>query len=157
MSDAATKTCSKCGDVKAFDAFKKIGMQCKSCLNEMARKRYEINPERVAANSKKWRQANPEKVIANYLKWEQGNRDKRVAKQKEWAIKNRRKRAQQQSKRDGLLRKNLAESYLRNIVSRTTGIEYAVVPQALIEVKRKHLQILRKLKEKPNEQQSKNP
>lgn len=162
MSDAATKTCSKCGEVKAVVAFRKIGMQCKVCLNAAARKRYEVNPEKVAANSKKWRQANPEKARANSAKWEKSNKDQRIAKRREWNLKNRKKRAQQESarrqanlerarERERLVRERLPDSYVRNKVSKLTGLEYINVPPELIKVKRKHLQILRKLKEKTDE------
>jgi len=196
MSGAATKTCSKCGEVKAVELFRRDRNQCKGCSSieykvwyekniqyargraaqwskDNAEKRLatrrkfkEDNPEKHKANLKRYREKSrekyPEKHRVASAKWALENPEKRKAIARKSAIANREKknaqskRARQQNPaiyKDYFRRKceNLDDSYVKQLVASYAGISTDKVPKQLIEVKRKHLQILRAIKETKNE------
>lgn len=167
------KTCSKCGEVKAVELFRRNRNQCKMCRAEWARKWAADNPEKVVESNKKWVKQNRAKVAENHRSWREKNieralknesksREKNREKTREKARHNQPKRAQycklwkrNNSEKvklyDAKSVANLADSYVRDKVRRCVEVNGIGIPPELIEVKRKHLQILRALKEKPNE------
>lgn len=98
----ATKTCAKCGETKALDAFNRSktcrdGYRgiCKTCRAEANRGWYQQNADRHHANGRKWkaenaeryrelarlaaqrrREADPERHAEYSRQWKQANRDK---------------------------------------------------------------------------------
>jgi hypothetical protein len=70
------KTCTKCGEWKPLEEFhrdkaKKFGRrtECKKCVCEKERKRYEENPEKARERQRKWRKEKPEKGRERQCKW----------------------------------------------------------------------------------------
>lgn len=83
MTTSTHKKCTKCGETKPLDAFRKdarhaLGRrsQCKQCENERVRKHYEANKEKVAKYKRKYREANKEKVAEHRWKHYEANRDR---------------------------------------------------------------------------------
>lgn len=142
MSDAATKTCSKCGEVKAVELFPKARCRCQRCFREKQKEWYEANSQRINAKRKEAYRADSTKFSIYNKKYWEANREKLVASSK----------VKSKAYREGL-----SDGYVAQRIAQRVGLRANLIPAQLIEVKRKHLQILRKLKEKPNEQQSKNP
>jgi len=69
------KICSKCDIEKDVCEFtyrtdrKKYRNQCKSCLNEMGKIRYSLNPDVKIKQASLWRENNPEKYNISNKKW----------------------------------------------------------------------------------------
>lgn len=101
-----TKTCTKCGEIKALDEFSKdsskcdgLGSHCKACnklsnaawrsLNHDRKKasdaaRYAKNPERASVSAAKWRAANKERKKASDAAWRKANSDRAKATTAAW-------------------------------------------------------------------------
>ena len=127
-----TKQCSKCGEVKEVEFFRQTRRSCKAC-DELQKKKYrESNRERYLEACKKYRESNEEKHRKACKKHYESNKEK----YREYKTK---------------ARATLSDSYIKAAICYATGIPVYAVPQFLIEVKRKHLQILRKIKEPTNE------
>ena len=63
------KTCTKCKEVLPFSEFRKqsstkdgLKYYCKKCDNEIAKKYYEKNKNKIVSNVKQWQKDNPNKV-----------------------------------------------------------------------------------------------
>lgn len=136
MSDAATKTCSKCGEVKAVESFSKKQRYCKVCASQYFASWRLVNHEKTASYSKNWRLANREKALKATQNWAQANPDKKKASE---------------TRITKFHVDTLSEKYVKTLISRRTDIPHADIPVELIEVKRKHLQILRAIKEMKDE------
>jgi 5-methylcytosine-specific restriction endonuclease McrA len=96
------KTCTKCSQTKAFDAFAKsklgkngLRSACKACLSVSAKAWGEKNFKKVAKQNKAWRKANPnyaeawrganlEKTAAYSKEYRKNNSEKIAAKNKAW-------------------------------------------------------------------------
>jgi len=127
--NAQLKTCSKCGEVKAVEMFSLGRRKCRSCMN-LANKMYrEANKEKERARGKKRREARMENELAYAKKWREENHALILQKGNAW-------------------REGLDDGYVRALIAQTLGVSSAAIPSELIELKRKHLQILRAIKEK---------
>ena len=133
-----TKTCSKCGDVKAVEMFRKRRTKCRLC---------EAYEQRVYAKN------NPEKVKALRKKYIQKNTAKEKARQKKYHEENPERSKEQHKKAKDELR----DSYIKVLLTLQLRCKASELPSELIEVKRKHFQVLQKIKEMTDERQSKNP
>jgi len=73
------KICSKCKIEKDVCEFtyrndrQKYRNQCKSCLNEMEKTRYSLNPDNKRKRVFLWKQNNPEKYYISNKKWRKTN------------------------------------------------------------------------------------
>ena len=63
------KTCTKCREALPFSEFRKqsstkdgLKYYCKKCDNEIAKKYYEKNKNKIVSNVKQWQKDNPNKV-----------------------------------------------------------------------------------------------
>lgn len=97
-----TKTCSKCGIEKPINDFYKRSRSegkyradCKICNNEMSKKYYKDNSEKIAERHKEWRIENPgyreeyrktnkEKILESDRKYYLNNKEKISQYKKEW-------------------------------------------------------------------------
>lgn len=167
------KTCSKCGEVKAVHFFRTGYRGCKSCAAIAQKKWVANNQEKEKARVKRYREKYPEKERERVKKYYEAKKDQLKAKRiglgeagivarraavkkyteankdrvKERLARHRRKNRGKIREKTKANREKLVGSYLKAVIHRTTGIPEREVPDFLIEVKRKHLQILRKLKE----------
>ena len=66
-----TKKCTECKLIKALTEFGKNGFrfQCKSCIKEYDRKRYEKNSEKLKKYQQNYRKNNPERAKESNRKW----------------------------------------------------------------------------------------
>ena len=180
-----TKTCSKCGEVKAVEMFSmsrsKRRSICKACESIYSKIYYETNREivakrhrdycqanlekgakqsrdyrkknadRVARTSKAFRQRNRSKEVARAKKYRQENAGKIAAQSSQRYIANKPKNIQRDKSNARKHRQELSKNYVKRLIAAATGCEFKNIPPELIEVKRKHLQLLRKIKELTND------
>lgn len=166
MSDAATKTCSKCGEIKESGLFPKARLRCRDCLNERLRQYRARNPEQVkesrkksntknfisnAACEKRWRSRNSEKVSALQRKWRSENKEKRRKALEKWKSENQERFKRLQSNWAKKSASELSDKYVADLIVKSTKMPLVLISQELIEVKRNHLQLVRKIKELTNE------
>lgn len=155
MSDAATKTCSKCGEIKAVELFRDRRNQCKCCEVLAFKVWAKENPEKVKTLKRESYRKNKEKILVAQKKYRQKNiesiREKNRKRSIEYAAKNPEKRRMTRRKTNAKSVERLSQYYVRNLVAASVGIPAELVVDSLIEVKRKHLQILRAMKEKTDE------
>ena len=75
-------TCTKCGETKAPELFKKSGegrtRTCKACMVKSAVAWQRQNRARARRNRDKWRLANPVKMTAARTAWTKANPEKRA-------------------------------------------------------------------------------
>lgn len=162
MSDAATKTCFTCGMVGALEMFLKKQNMCKTCATAYRKAWYQAHQEESIAKStayakrhqnatreyqKKWRAENVQKKQDLDRGWYVANRDEALARLRRWKEEN--PGVDTAWRRNS--RETLAPHYIKSLIARRTGMSESLIPPELIEVKRKHLQILRAIKETKNE------
>ena len=129
------KKCNKCGEVKLLDCFSKDKTNkdgyksgCKKCLSASYDKYYAKNREKILAKTLEWRTKNPEKVKDSYAKYYAENSEKVKAFEIRYT-------------------KELRDSYIKKQIKQQTGVPYEHITQDLIETKRLHILIKRKLKD----------
>ena len=144
------KKCSKCGEVKLLDCFNrdksnKDGYKfwCRKChagafnkyraenhekIKITKDKYYAKNREKILAKTLEWRTKNPEKVKDSYAKYYAENSEKVKAFEIRYT-------------------KELRDSYIKKQIKQQTGVPYEHITQDLIETKRLHILIKRKLKD----------
>ena len=151
------KTCSKCGEVKPLLLFSndngaKSGKasHCKVCKSKYAKPRIDTN------KAKEWRRENRTKVKANYDKWNAEHPGRASALSREWRLRNPEKVKSIRAKRMGKVannqkngREDLQNWYVAKTISALMPerISISQIPPDLIEAKRAHLKLTRKLKE----------
>lgn len=141
------KTCSKCGEVKAVEMFLRRGLWCKACAAIYARDHREKNRDAYRSHYKKSNKKNNESRTIRHREYVEKNKEKIASHRTAYQARNREKIKQQKN----LLRQSLSDGYVREIIVSAAGSLRCEIPEQLIEVKRKHLQILRKLKEATND------
>ena len=97
------KTCSKCGAEKEIGEFYlsprgKPLAECKACSKARSRASVLANPERVAANQKRFHELHPEKAAEYAKKWQAENHEQVRATQNAWRRANPEKRAATESR-----------------------------------------------------------
>lgn len=129
------KRCSKCGEVKALDAFhrSKTGTAgrhayCKECSSGYSRARnpevYQRNREAVILRSLGWQRQNPERYRQRLKAWQEANRDK----------------VMEAKRKDTKYRvDHLSDGYVAGCL----GAPCSRLPKDLIELKREQLSLLR--------------
>lgn len=139
------KTCNLCKLEKPFTEFhrnksKRSGLQdeCKLCRKTRAAAWHLSNKETASKRYKSYKERKPEVIKAGLHRWYLENRDRKLAESKkpeltEWRRKHSKK-----------IRDELADCYLYDLMRKQVGVE--ATPD-LIEAKRLHIQIGRKLKE----------
>ena len=132
------KKCSKCGEVKLLDCFSLNkacidGRQytCKKCATAIHKKYNAEKHEKIKAKAAKWR--------AEKTK----NKEKKKARLDKWRAEN------PEKVRTNLAKyvKNLPDAYIKNQLKQVSGVPYEHITQELIETKRLHILIKRKLKD----------
>lgn len=90
------KTCSKCGETKALELFKKskqckdgLSSWCKACHAAEGRTRYAADPDPKKEKNSKWSKANPEHHKALQRSWYYSNKDEQNKKSRDYNVKNR--------------------------------------------------------------------
>ena len=144
------KTCSRCKTGKPVVEFTKynksidgFSYECRSCKKERAAKWYLDNRERSAKNRKARYEKNKE--IEN-------SRSKRWAEKNIISIRVRHKLYRKNHKEQFRIYearhvKELSDKYVKQRITRATGLPVNEISSKLVEAKRLHLQIIRKLKE----------
>jgi ABC-type nitrate/sulfonate/bicarbonate transport system substrate-binding protein len=140
------KACSKCGKVKALDAFHAAkhhsdgrASQCGSCHNAQTAARQKANPEKVRAKQRKWAKANPEKVRAKQRKWAKANPEKALGMTAAWRKANSEKlRAKERRGRQKLI-----SGYVKKLL-KVPGTE---ISPELLALKREQLETHRLAKQ----------
>lgn len=74
------KTCTKCGEAKALDAFSRearakdgLRSRCRTCDAGYQRSRYAADRERIRGQQRRWYEANRAKVAEKQRRWERAN------------------------------------------------------------------------------------
>ena len=147
------KKCSKCGEVKLLECFSlnkrsRDGYQyaCKKCAIEYVNKYYAKNREEVKARMAKYRAENYEKVKAKESKYRAENPEnpeKRKARIDKWRAENPEKVKSNLAK----YQKRLPDAYIKSRIKKQTGVPNERITKDLIETKRLHILIQRKLKD----------
>lgn len=156
------KTCSKCGESKAFSCFElrvdspdgRRGV-CKSCMRPQrlaSSRRYAVlNPDRKKKSFREWYARNADAQRERSRKYYAENSDSLRQKQTDryWRNPEKYRRLSQESSLAAKksARRELRDTYLRQVLSQGTAMKFSDVPDSLIEAKRVHLQIKRLLKE----------
>jgi hypothetical protein len=137
------KTCSHCNLEKPLTEFwknkaRKDGLQrhCKICTSE--RKRIESSSAASKETRRKWIEKNPDKIRQYSKNWHANNKEKATKWQREHP-----EYQVEQSKKDI---ETLSNKYIKTLLSRQSPCR-ANLSSELIEAKRLHIQIIRKLKE----------
>ncbi len=129
------KKCSKCGEVKLLDCFsknktRKDGFEyvCKICRKSDKAIYQVVSKEKIKIRKAKWRDENTEKANAIMRAWYAANQEKVKARNARYA-------------------KELTDSYIKNEIKKQTGVPNERITKDLIETKRLHILIKRKLKD----------
>ena len=169
------KACTKCGEVKGTTEFhanarSADGLQCwcKVCRSTYAQARH--NPDKARA----YRADNATRIQARKQAYLQNNREKERARIQRWARANpekaraiKRRYSEKHGDRDWLRlqqfvsenpdrknmgRKELCDKYVADVMTkRSTLLQRADIPQALIDLKRQQLKLLRELERTKHE------
>lgn len=159
------KRCSKCGEVKALEEFRREARNkdgrcssCKMCARAPEKKYYEENRETVLAKRKRYYEENRETVLAKQKRYREENPERVRARRKRYYKKNRetvlargkrycednpesvRARQERYRKRSA---KRLDDAYVRKVLTHGTLLTFGDIPKDLIEAKRAQLQLLR--------------
>ena len=149
------KTCTKCGQIKPFEAFakdkyKKSGTtaSCLTCRNEHAKNRRKNDPAlqaKLKEQSKNYYHANKDASAHRNREWTVNNRDKRRALDARFRANNRSaqsERAKDYRKRNPEVRKNWsirnpdrqAAIYVKRSFAKRGGIRYSISIQELAKL-----------------------
>ncbi len=169
------KKCTKCGELKECAAFhaharSADGLQtwCKTCRSAHAKATYDTakrgeyraaNAVEIKARKQAYRQANREKERARIERWARSNPEKARAIKRRHAEKHGDKdflRLQQfiakNPDRKSMGRKELRDGYVAYVMTRRSKLLTPQdIPQALIDLKRQQLKLLRELERMKHE------
>ena len=84
-----TKRCSRCGEVKGLDGFRKGRNTCKECEAERKKKHYEENKDKILDKRKQYRGDNKEKISVSSKRYREANSSKIKEREKKYRKKNR--------------------------------------------------------------------
>mgnify|MGYP003427102986 CR=1 FL=1 len=148
------KKCSKCGEVKLLDCFglnktRKDGkaVYCKICQKIYMSSYKDKNIIKIKEYGKKYYSANSDLVKnRNKLRY-LADKESWCYKTKQWRIKNKLKVNEYQKVSRDKNSKDLHDSYVKGQIKQQTGVPYEHITQDLIETKRLHILIKRKLKD----------
>ena len=162
---AGMKQCSKCGYMFpganfSRDSSRRDGLrvQCKGCdrsYTKLYRARHptrsaerwaEIKADPAAHQAEIARIANSRARIKADPERSEESRRVTSLRGNAWRAQNPEKVKATAKKKSGRRIKTLHDSYMRTVLSQTSGIPYAQVPEDLIEAKRIHLTLIRELK-----------
>ena len=163
-----SKKCNKCGELKPKNLFSKrsisvdgLQYKCKQCEKEAKQSWFINNPEKAKISKEKmkhWRSENVEKCNQISRRWARENKEKARA----WAIANpekyKKSKLEWKKAHPGKVietrikakkkaREGLSDSYVVDVLCNIQGISAALITKELIDAKRVHLKITRKLKE----------
>lgn len=122
---------------------KKYALENKAKISEASKRRRLPIQGMLNEKSKAWKHANPEKCKDYKKRWRASNRElvnEQIKRQKE-------RRRVHGDKYSKLERANLRDNYVKAQLCARGAIPRSNIPNDLIEAKRLHLQIIRKLKE----------
>ena len=164
--NAPCKVCSKCGTEKPIDEFgdknaAKDGKnsRCRLCLRDDSRS-YEIRNrekrrERNRIRMNKWynslSKAEKSELYKKGKKWVENNPERNRETKNKWASNNKAKIAESQRR----LISNLSACYIRGQLSSRNTLTASDIPDELVNAKREHIKLIRKLKEYKNGTHSK--
>ncbi len=127
---------------KIKDTHAKYRSENREKINAKNAKYFAENPEKRKAAVAKYRDENPEKAKASYIKWLAKNPEKRKAADAKWRAEN-----PEKVKEFGIKKtRTMPDSYIRNVI-RQGGVPNEIITPDLIETKRLHILIQRKLKD----------
>jgi hypothetical protein len=146
MNNTVVKTCSKCREVKPLDGFYKsklgkCGLQssCKVCQIAASTAWQKANPEQANALKK----ANPERRKLMSAAWDKAHSEERKQRNAVW----RKANPEYFKAINAAYQKALPDRIVKQMIFLNSGIPRELIPQELIQAKRVHLQLTRKLKE----------
>lgn len=163
------KTCTKCGEIKertAFHANKKTadGLQqwCKTCRSAHSKATYDpakaraykqANAGAIRARKQAYKAANRDAELARIDRWHRANPDKvreykrrHAAKHGDRDLLRLQRFVAENPERKNMGRKELRDSYVAFVITRRSAtLKPDDIPQALIDLKRQQLKLLREL------------
>ena len=128
------KTCKKHGELKQEDIIKRgkhrsgnPAIRCRLCMKELHANHYKRNKEKVAKKNKEYKQNNREKIreITNNYYAKIKDTDKYKEKHRISHQKDAKKKVE-----------TLSDRYMRQLISRGSGIKYSEIPDSLVSFKR---------------------
>lgn len=152
------KTCKKCEVTSLVSSFGKdasrsdgLRIYCRAC--ESAKNKARYNP----AKTSNAYYANPAKYIARTIEWQRKNRERNLENKRAWSRANpeAQKRWVQENKEKVLLssrtanakaRVFMSDGYIRSLLCEDEKLTPDQIPQALCDVKREQLRIVREIK-----------
>jgi hypothetical protein len=116
------------------------------------------NPEKVREKNREWRKANHDKARHAVKEWREANRERNSAGKRRWRESNpdkvmKSKRAYFSSNHERIRHlsnsrtNDLADSYVRSLLTERSSLTAKDIPQDLVELKRAHLKLHRTLKD----------
>ena len=162
-----TKDCVTCGQTKDVNDFPPASNKCKVCkrtyhqqwasataehLRARREARYAANREAELASAKQWAIDNRERSNAIKKRWAERNQDymkARYARLKAAAPDSVRRKGRESVKRAS---DELHDHLVRTRLAKAAGVPRELITDEMVNVKRKHTQILRKLKEYKDEE-----
>jgi thiol-disulfide isomerase/thioredoxin len=109
--------------------------EVKKRLNELARERYQANPEKSAKQARKWRLANPEKHKACYKNWADKNKEHLKAKRIKFYAENKEDQNRKSRERFKKLKETDPERYERFLKKRREEYYKKYKPKVLAYAK----------------------
>lgn len=121
--------------------------EVKSRRAQYNKKWAKANPDKIRAAHKRYRETHLEKLNKRSREWTKNNPEAKARVNRKWIENNPEqyrayKRKQQQRARD-----KLSDSYVRGMLSLRTSLVPSDIPQELVDAKREHIKLHRKVKE----------
>lgn len=155
MTLGGLKTCCVCRRALPFSLFYRearrldgLKPDCKQCDKEGRRRYVARHSEAVKSRLAGYYTENRDQISMQHREYRQSHVDEDNARARAWALANPKKRKAITRRHDQAKRDQLADSYVRYVIHRTTALPSHAIPQKLIEAKRAHLVLIRLLKEK---------
>jgi len=143
-----TKTCSKCGETKALDAFHKCDgwyrNRCKICKRIADASAYRESPSQAKKRAVEYYRTHTESVKISQKKYYQKNKSVIITRS---AI-DQKKHRKQRTERQRLERKVIADAYSKRLLVQKRGFQLGQITPDLIAAERALIKLKRAIKEK---------
>ena len=140
------KTCTKCGEVKALDAFHKNSTRkdgiceiCKACVQARGKTYRAANSEKIAATAAAYRAANIDAEVKRWAAYRAANREKQSTYKAAYRLAN----IEMYRARNSANKENLTPCYIAHVMR----IKTSELTPGLYELKREQLETRRLAKQ----------
>lgn len=118
----------------------KLLYRCKQCQKESHRQHYLRHKEEVLEKQREYKRMNLDRVLAtknkSYKKNKHKYRESHVINNRRWHAKNKHRANSARTKRKRAARENLADSYIKSMLTKRSPLTSKDIPQSLIHTQR---------------------